>query len=120
MAFIPLPPELACKITFNSSKKRKNNSESISFGDGYEQVVDIGLNSSYDEWNLEFAPLNTTLKTVMDSFLDTVKTSTTFTWTPPGESVEKKWRVVKDSVNEVRLANVYYRVTLSLKQSFEN
>lgn len=120
MPFISLPASLACKITFSSSKKIKNNSVSVVFSDGYEQVVDIGLNSSYDIWELEFAPLNETLKGTMDTFITTVKTSTTFTWTPPGEVSEKKWRVVKDSYSETRLANVQYRVTFSIKQSFEN
>lgn len=61
------------------------------FGDGYGQRVADGLNSLRDEWNVIFDSMTEAEMQTADTFLRQRLGSLAFTWTPPGETVPKRW-----------------------------
>ena len=70
-------------------------------------------------WNIEIAPLNSTLKSTWDTFYSTVGTTQVFTWTPPGEVSSKKWRITPKSIKVNFVRRSGYRITFTAEQQFD-
>jgi phage-related protein len=68
-----------------------------SFGDGYIQSADNGINIKRKLWNVTFTNLTETNYTTISDFLDTVKGTTSFYATPRGET-QQLWRLIPTSV----------------------
>lgn len=113
---LPLPT----KITSDSVRNTKFKVISASFGDGYEQVAPKGLNNSYSEYTVEWAPLTSTEKDTVLSVLDTVGAAGILTWTPCLETTQKKFRMSPEgySLKWLGKSNVY-SISCNLKQVFD-
>ncbi len=76
----------------SSSVTSKFRTVTAKFGDGYRQDAPDGINDRTDVWDLRFEHLQATQRDIVKNFFDTVKTSTSFTWQAPGDSVVKTWK----------------------------
>lgn len=68
--------------SYGSEKKTVHRVRKSSYGDGYEQTVEDGLNSTYQEWSLVFRT-TTEIANQIDEFLSSHKGTRPFLWTPP-------------------------------------
>lgn len=58
------------------------NAKTISMGDGYEQDISIGINTSKEKWNWSLVADHTTATAIRD-FLNGTKGSESFLWLSP-------------------------------------
>lgn len=65
----------------------------VRFGDGYSQAADNGLNNPEETWTLNFSFRNLVEKQAIDDFIANHRGSISFLWTPPDETVAKKWTI---------------------------
>lgn len=119
MAFPTMPAELKAKILRTAGKDMDEVLLESSFGDGYGQVAEDGLNARREIWDIEIAPLNSTLLASARSFYDTVGASKTFWWTPPGYSSPQKGMIVKKTFKETFISGSVKKIRFTIKQSFE-
>ena len=86
----------AINVGQKSKRKRSERVLVADFGDGYAQTAPDGVNTAVEEWSLSFDDYSITdIKTITD-FLDGLRSSTAFFWTPPDETVAKLWRQTGD------------------------
>lgn len=64
----------------------------VDFGDGYSQSMPDGINNALEEWDLSFENYPAADVDTITDFLDSLKGSAVFSWTPPGEASPKLWR----------------------------
>jgi phage-related protein len=110
---------LTIKITSNSFKGQKDRILSAQFGNGFNQVAPDGLNSIIDTWSIQYMPLRGTDLTTINTFLATVGVTTWFTWTPLGETVSKKWRIDKDSIQKKMINTSTFLISFTMTQQFD-
>jgi phage-related protein len=84
---------LTTKISQESTPSTLYRTISVQYGDGYQQSAPDGINDTIDTWQIIYDNLDATDYTTLKSFLDTVKCTTWFTWTPFLESTSKKWKI---------------------------
>lgn len=90
---LPLPHKLSADIS-----KGINDAElSAKFGDGYGQYAPNGINSSADAWSISWIWLSPADTATVNAALNDVGTSNYLTWTPRGESGQKRFKVVPNS-----------------------
>lgn len=88
-----------------------------SFGDGYEQRAEAGLNPYMPTWNLTFSIRSETEAKAIAAWLQTNKAaSTPFDWTAPdgttGKWIADKWTPARpDSHNAWSVAATFRKVT---------
>jgi phage-related protein len=87
------------------------------YGNGYSQRAQDGYNAQIATWNIDWGILSTTDMTTIITAIDTAGGVDYFTWTPPGESVSKKW-IVKTRTMSSQSANLF-QVTCTLDQVFD-
>ena len=111
---------LASSVSQKSQKTTLFRTLEMKFGNGYGQRTADGYNDTVDTWKIEYSPLNGTDRATVWTFLNTVKSTSYFTWTAPGDSVEKKW-IVDPTVmpSEQALAGDVYVITFQAKQVFD-
>ena len=119
MTFQTMPTSIACKITANSTYERNDRIRTARYGDGYGQYIPDGINNIIDIWNLEFAILEGTALSDMNTFLNTYGTTNVFLWTPPGESVAKKWRIKEKSIKKKLLSFSQWSILMTIEQQFD-
>lgn len=119
MAFIAMPSDVSGKITINSQKTTTNRLLIAQYGNGYGQYANDGLNSNIDKWNIEIAPIDASIKASWEAFYAAVGNIYVFTWTPPGETLVKKWRIDKDSVKLKLISTTKYAINMSITQQFD-
>lgn len=113
-------------IDAGSSKNQANRVLVAQFGDGYAQFSNDGINANIDKWDLVFVPLQdgipvgTTYYTKMLTFYNAVTVVNWFYWTPLGETVPKKWRIVKDSYKPTPVSASAWQIAFSISQCFDN
>ncbi len=91
----------------------------MQFGDGYQEDAPDGINTKYRKWQLVFENITTTeMDDLTTNVLDVVGTWNYFSWTPPGEGTELKWKVDGD-VSYVHLSGSIHTVSFNIKQVFE-
>jgi phage-related protein len=83
----------AYKTTYQCSKQPVTRIKELNFGMGYRQILEDGLNSDTETWNMDFVPLDTTDATSLEVILsNSVKISSDFiSWIPNGETTAKYW-----------------------------
>jgi phage-related protein len=106
-------------ISQQSSKMRKNRVLIAQFGGGYGQYAKDGLNSQYDEWSLVLQNLTSTERATVNTFYETVGSDVWFTWTAPGDSSSKKWRIMKDTFRENPVSGNLYTINMTIQQQFD-
>ncbi|WP_140921004.1 phage tail protein [Limnobaculum xujianqingii] len=89
---------------------------SLQFGDGYEQVVEDGINTESQSWPIIYTGRNNEVEMVRDFLRRHVTKS--FIWTPPfGE--KGLFRVSNEPIKVVPLSETTLTVSAVFKQSFE-
>jgi phage-related protein len=73
-----------------SSRPVRPRINSAQFGDGYSQRSEDGLNSSTRTFQAQWPALSVDQQTEIEDFLEDHK-STPFLWTPPLQTIERKW-----------------------------
>jgi phage-related protein len=74
-----------------SSARTTTRTLRAEFGDGYSQRVADGLNSVRDVWTVAFENLTEAEYTSARDFLRQQQGTASFFWTPPGETVARRW-----------------------------
>ncbi len=113
---LPLP----AKITIDSERTVVFTDITAQFGDGYEQVAPKGLNNTREGWSIQWGGLSTAEKDTIVTALNTVGSWGILTWTPCGDTVQKKYRMTKDGYSTRREgSNNIFTVSCSLRQVFD-
>ncbi len=113
---MPQAMPLTTKISESSSKSSIYKTLTSRFGDSYAQRAPDGTNSKVDTWDLKWSPLNLTDRNTVVTVLDAVGGWDYITWTPPGESVSKKF-VISSGYSE-SYVSTYYNISVKLEQVF--
>lgn len=108
---------LTNKIDESSSKTSSYKAIISKFGDGFSQRAPNGINTKIDSWTVNWSPLLITDRNTVVTALDAVGTWGIITWTPPGETVSKKF-IVTSGYSESYISN-YYRISVKLEQVFD-
>ena len=74
----------------SSARQAKSRIKSAQFGDGYSQRSSDGLNAVTRAFSAQWASIPSTDADTIEAFLE-AHTSTAFLWTPPLDSVQRKW-----------------------------
>ena len=64
----------------------------VQFGDGYQQVLNYGLNQDLKKYDLIWTNITLAQKNLIQNFLEARKGFESFDWTPPNHSASKKYR----------------------------
>jgi phage-related protein len=111
---------LTTKITIDSDKTVVFSEVSAQFGDGYEQVAPKGINNVRESWSIQWGALTTTEKDTIVTALNAVGSWGILTWTPCGDTVQKKYRLSKEGYSVRREgSNQVFSVSCSLRQVFD-
>lgn len=114
---LPLPH--IKNITRASHRTTDNRVLQAQFGSGYTQIARDGLNSDIDSWVISYSPLEDTKLADLEAFFTTVGAVEWFTWTPIGETVEKKWRIDPGSLKRTMLTTSKFVFTFNMTQQFD-
>ena len=101
---------------FGAQKAKKPRVTNIKMGDGYEQRVAFGINTSPEVWTLTFTNRDESEATAIDAFLDDKNGVEAFDWTPPGAATASQFKC-QDWAKVVNKANLY-TVTATFEQVF--
>lgn len=97
-------PSLNARVDYKPSTRK------VSFGDGYEQRLSYGLNTTPEVWSLEFKGKTTVQATSIDAFLKSRNGVESFDWTSPtgttGKFVCREWG---RSIEEPNIESVFAR-----------
>lgn len=97
-----------------SSGSTEYATRSAKFGDGYEQVVEDGINNILEEWNISISGEGSKIKEIR-KFLDKHAGAKSFLWTPPlGELNFYRG----NSISVSSQGGDYYTLTATFRQSF--
>lgn len=111
---------LSTKITIESEKTVVFSDMSAQFGDGYEQIAPKGINNIRENWSIQWGGLTTAEKDTIVTVLNTVGSWGILTWTPCGETVQKKYRMTRDGYSTRREgSNAIFTVSCMLRQVFD-
>lgn len=102
---------------FSAQKNVKPAVSNVKFGDGYRQRVSFGVNSTPATWQLQFGQRDAAEADAIEAFLEECAGVEAFEWTPPGESVAKKW-TCQDWSRSIQKANLY-SLTAVFEQVFD-
>ena len=75
-----------------SSLERSPRVVATSFGDGYEQRADDGLNPVVQVWDLVFTAIDVAIANDIDAFLAAGLGRVVFDWTPPAQTVALRFK----------------------------
>ncbi len=85
-------PFPAITPSYGANKTSSPRFTEISFGDGYTQVIRVGLNQNPKRWNLRWTVSETDADTI-ETFLNArAEDGAVFTWSPPDDSSTYNWR----------------------------
>lgn len=116
---MPVAMPLPAAISQSSTRRVKQRMLMSQFGNGYVQTAPDGTSSIYEEWdvsweNLTAAERTTVTTTLLQAAVDHL------TWTPPNDSVEKKYIVMPSReaslYDEIQMSGQFYTITTSLRQ----
>lgn len=110
---LPLTDKLAADI----GKRTELKVLTAQFGDGYAQRAANGLNPSVDVWSINWIWLGDTDRDAVRAALDAVGGHDYLTWTPYGETTQKRFIVEPDSRWESYNAG-YTKIGCTLRQVF--
>lgn len=104
------------KVSASSTKERAYRTKEAKFGNGYGQSISDGINDVMDTWSLTLELLTQAERDQMVTVLETVKNWDYITWTAPGDSAQKRWKL-KGSFRE-SMDGLYYTMTFTLEQTY--
>lgn len=83
--------------SYGSAATTKPTVQKIKFGDGYEQRVATGINSTPRSWSVTFASRTNDTADALEAFFIARGAVQSFDWTPPhgaaGKWVAREWTV---------------------------
>jgi phage-related protein len=100
---MPLPT----RISQGATKRVKQRILQARFGDGYFQTAPDGINSIYEEWDIQWENLTLAERTTVVTAIYAVGATDYLTWTPPGDSVQKKYQIIPDATAELYEEQLY-------------
>ena len=109
------------ELGVGSGKELIHNVQVASFGDGYTQRFEEGINAERWQWSVVFDNLPPADADTIETFLRARSWSVeAFLWTPPLESVEKQWTLVKGSYKRTpQLGGQTVSLTMSFLEEFD-
>lgn len=113
---LPLPNKITADVTTNVQFRVI----SAQFGDGYSQVAPKGLNHTYSDYSIEWAPVTQAERDSIISVLNSVGAWGILTWTPCLETTQKKFRMTPKGYTFKWLGKSgLYSVSCDLTQVFD-
>lgn len=112
---MPQAMPLTSKIADTSEMTYSYKIISCPFGDGYTQASDDGINNRVENWSVDYIGLLATDRNTVINTFDLVKGADYLTWTSPGNSVSKKYRIL--SVTQ-KHNTIYFFISVKLIQIF--
>lgn len=107
-------PDFGCRAQYSPAK---NGVHSVRFNDGYEQRLEVGLNTNPETWPLTFSKRTSAEALAIRDFLKTQKGVLAFNWTTPnGDAYLFKCQIF-DVMNEKFNLQT---VTATFEQVFES
>jgi phage-related protein len=110
-------PDQVC-VSLTSPKKVLERELRSNFGDGYTQVAPDGLNSQMCEAVIKTRLLSGAQLTAFQSFLSTVGTTAPFTFTFPGDAVQRVWTIKSGSIKEIAVSTDAISYELTIEEDF--
>jgi phage-related protein len=114
---MPAALPLSTEISQASSASTEFRILRSQYGNGYDQRVADGINSTKQTWSAQWDNLNSTDFSTLITAFDTAKGVDYFTWTPPGSGSSKKFIVLSYSITAK--SGTIYDVSASLEQVFD-
>ena len=107
-------------IGLGSVRQDKTNDLRVDFGDGYSQRGRDGINPTKQEWAIIWDNLTTASLVILMDFLRPLQSNVPFLWTPPRQSVQLQWTVVKNTLRErPKVGNAVSDVRVRFQQEFD-
>ena len=100
-----------------AKKKPKSNKVKAQFGDGYQQVQQVGVNAFSADWHLTFPHLSESDADDIEDFL-TDNDTAAFYCTPPGGSAGK-YRCPAENWEKTVEKGGFYTISATFEQVFE-
>ena len=111
MATFTWTPEFGAQLTRQPVVKK------ATFGDGYEQRAQFGINNNPQKWSLQFQYRTDSETNAIDAFLSARAAVEAFDWTPPRSSTAIK--VVCDTWSVEAVRNNLNTINATFRQVFE-
>lgn len=108
------------KILLEHSKDTRFRVLKAQFGDGYSQRIPDGINTRIDSWTIKWGALSKTEKLTVEGVLISVGGWGILTWTPTGETVEKKFILADGSYTTTYVNREVYQIETKLIEVFDN
>lgn len=108
---------LTSKISQSSSSTTEYKTLKLSFGNGYEQRTPDGINNSIIKYTIVYSNLEAIDRNTVWTFLNKVKSTDWFTYTPPG-GTSLKW-VVDGVIQENPTSGNLYTISFSIRQVYD-
>jgi phage-related protein len=105
-------------LSQSATRTRTQRVLSAAYGDGYSHDVPDGINSQLDNWSIQWENMTASERDAVVAVLDAVGQTDILTWTPPGSSSEKKFKVTNSGYTETFSAGNIYNISLTLRQVF--
>ncbi len=115
---MPVAMPLQGKISQGSTKSKKYKTLISDLGGSYTQRAADSINSNISQWSIKWITVDSADRTTIQTALDTVEGYDYLTWTAPGDTVEKKWRIVSD-VSEAPRSGELYDITVNVQETFD-
>lgn len=109
---------LTDRISQTSRQEIDYRTIKVEYNDGYGQFTPDGINDEIREWAINYENINETERDTIWTFVQTVKRSTIFTWTPPQESDTMYWRI-NTKVKEQHLAGNIFTISFGIKRHYD-
>lgn len=103
---------------FGYQKETRFNVRKTQFGDGYEQRVRFGINTTVESYSLTFENRSNTEADAIEAFLDARGGTESFDWTPPTGSTSIKV-VCDEAPSRTPVAYNLNTVRCTFRQVFE-
>ena len=113
---VPTFPDI--KIGIDSRPTRKQNVSEIGFGDGYDQIVEEGINSVRKEWSVVFDKISRATFDTIDAFLAD-KVTNPFYWQSPLDAAPLLWKMVNGSFQPQWVSGNTITLNVQFRQSFD-
>lgn len=108
-------PEL---VHASSTKTVRHRTLIQQFGDGYSQRIPDGFNSRVESWSIEWIALPLSKYQTLTDALDAAGSVTPLLWTPPGETVQRKFVMTLDGYT-VKKDGPWWHVSCNMQQVFD-
>lgn len=105
-------------VTYNTSKTGSTRVKVSQFGDGYRQYIEDGINTSDEQWNVDFKPLDLTTANALETILlnSTKGTDYYIYWQGIGESESKYYTA--HNINKNPLGDSLWKINCQFKREF--